>query len=264
MTAEHTDAPAPALPWHAGARAALAFFTRIPLRAPLPGGALAAALAWFPAVGVLVGTWAAVLLLAVSTLWPATVAVPVALVATLWLTGALHEDGWADCCDGLAGGRDAEHALAIMRDPHCGSFAMVGLVSLLGLKALALIELAFISPLVAASALLAAHPLSRLAALQISDHLPYARAGSVSRASALVAPGHGQRAVALLAGLLPLLLLPWQQALLLPIIAVLTVAWAARLFRSRLGGYTGDCLGATQQAVETLCYLTLTASWNFI
>ena len=157
-----------------------------------------------------------------------------------------------------------DDALAIMRDPHCGSFAVVGLVSLLGIKALALIELAFISPLVAASALLAAHPLSRLAALQISDHLPYARAGSVSRASALVAPGHGQRAVALLAGLLPLLLLPWDQMLLLPVVAVLAVAWAARLFRQRLGGYTGDCLGATQQAVETLCYLTLTASWNFI
>src|SRR5271169_6143652 len=114
----------------AGVAAATAFFTRIPVATPAYGAERLADAAWaFPLVGAGIGGVAAFAFLLVQLLglgdWPAAI---LALLASVILTGALHEDGFADTADGLLGGHDREERLAIMRDSRHGTFGVVAIV----------------------------------------------------------------------------------------------------------------------------------------
>jgi len=144
---------------------ALGIFTRIPVPAWVPWSPerLNHAARYFPLVGWIVGAVAAAGLYLASLLLPVSVAVLLSMALALRLTGAFHEDGWADTCDGLGGGWDKLQALAIMKDSRIGTYGAAGLMLMLASKAAALIELATHSPGLAAIALGAAHPLSRLA-----------------------------------------------------------------------------------------------------
>ena len=127
----------------------------------------------FPAVGLLVGALAAFVLVLGDVLFTPAVAVGLSMAATLLLTGAFHEDGWADTCDALGGGASIgrERALVIMKDSRIGTYGAVGLVLMLGMKAATLTAL----PLVlAVPALLFAHTTSRAAAVALIRWLPYA------------------------------------------------------------------------------------------
>lgn len=246
--------------WRTEARAlrtAVMFFTRLPVAASGawdPADSQRAS-AYFPLVGWLVGGVAALVWWLGAHVWPPAVASGVSLAATILLTGALHEDGWADVCDGFGGGTTRERVLEIMRDSRVGAFGVIGVVVLLGLKwqSVAALPGAFVP-----AVLVAGHALSRAAAISLMATLPYAREGA-SKAKPMVTELRGARlAFALTCGLAPMLWLPAQWGW-----AVLAVALAraalARTFRQRLGGYTGDCLGATQQACEVLFYLVILA-----
>ncbi len=231
---------------------AVQFMTRL----PVPGwvghgpGQLERAARYFPLAGLLVGALGAAVLGTARVGLPPLVAAGLAVAAVAALTGALHEDGLADTADGLLGGWTRDDALRIMKDSRIGAFGAAALVLALGLKVAALAGLP-------ALAWVASSAASRLAPVCVMALLPYAR--QVDAKSAAVAAGPGGLAVAALCGLLPLLLLGWRALPALVLAAALTVGLAL-WFRRRLGGYTGDCLGAVQQVTEL--GILLAALWH--
>jgi adenosylcobinamide-GDP ribazoletransferase len=245
---------------------ALGFFTRLPVPAWVPWSPerLNHAARYFPLVGWVVGAFGAMAYLAFALVLPPTLAVILSMAVTIRATGAFHEDGWADTCDGLGGGWDKAQALTIMKDSRIGSYGTVGMVLMLLAKAAALIELGADDDLSVASALLVAHPLSRLASTSLIHLLPYVREDETAKSKPLAHRLSGvELAIATAFGLLPLALVAPPEALGASLAAVAVTAWAARVFIRRLGGYTGDLLGATQQLSELACYLGILAAWNF-
>lgn len=244
---------------------AVGFFSRL----PVPGWVefspdkLGRAARFLPLVGWLIAViGAAVFWLAVQVL-PVELAVVLSMAATIRATGAFHEDGWADTCDGLGGGWTREQVLQIMKDSRIGSYGAIGLVLMLLAKYLVLSALGADEDYPLLAALLVAHPLSRLAAVSIMAMLDYAR-NDDSAKSAPVArrPDAGELGIATLAGVLPLLLLPAAAALTALGLAAVVVVMALRTFARRLGGYTGDTLGAVQQLSEIAIYLGILAAWS--
>ena len=239
---------------------AVGFFTRL----PVPGwvGHSAAALSqcarYFPAVGLLVGGIGALVYWLALHLWPQPVAVLLSMAATIYATGAFHEDGLSDTADGLGGGWDKARILAIMKDSRVGSYGVVALVlALLGKFVL----LSGIDAGLVPAALLAGHAVSRFCATLLMATLDYARDDESSKARP--ATGRPSLASLLLAAyfaLLPLILLPLANVLAGVALAALAMAWLAAKFRRWLGGYTGDCLGAVQQVTEVAFYLGLMAN----
>lgn len=214
---------------------------------------------WFPLVGAFVGAVAALVLWAASVVFPPAVAVGLSIAASVLLTGGFHEDGLADTTDALGGAVDRERALEIMKDSRIGSYGALALILVLGLKAAALTAML---PALAVPALLLAHAASRAAAVVLIRVLPYAGdvahakakplARRVSRSGLAVALG----SVVLVAALLVACKTAQAAAVAASIVLVaLGTAWSARWLRRRLGGYTGDALGATQQISELLALL---------
>lgn len=240
---------------------ALMFYTRLPCPAwvAYSDEKLNQSTSYFPLIGWLVGGVAA------GTYWaalwlrlPPTVALLLSMVAGILLTGAFHEDGFADVCDGFGGGWTAERILEIMKDSRLGTYGAAGLALLLALKFAALREL---PPAALAPVLLVAHALSRATALTFIFSHEYARANDTGSKAKPVAKKISRRALAvgLGFGVLPLLayaawLGSFGPMLVLPLLAG-AKWWLARYFQRWIGGYTGDCLGATQQVAEVLIYL---------
>lgn len=244
---------------------ALGFFTRLPVPAWVPWSSerMHHAARYFALVGWVVGGAGALGYLALAWLLPPAVAVVLSMALTIRLTGAFHEDGFADSCDGLGGGWDKAQILAIMKDSRIGSYGTIGMVLMLLAKAAALYELGAEDELDVAIALFVAHPLSRLASTSLIHLLPYVREDETSKAKPLARRLTGpELAIAALCGLLPLALLSPVEALGAALAALLVTAWAARMFLRRLGGYTGDLLGAAQQASELACYLGILVAWH--
>lgn len=223
---------------------AVQFMTRLPLPGWVGHGAagLDRVARYFPLVGLLAGGIGAAVLGAARIGLPPLVAAGLAVAAVVAITGALHEDGLADTVDGLGGGWTRDDALRIMKDSRIGAFGAAALVLVLGLKVAVVAELP-------AVALLASGAASRFATVCVMAALPYARQGQADARAAPVAAGRGGLAVAAVCGLLPLLVLGWRAMPALVLAAGLT-GGLALWFRRRLGGYTGDTLGAVQQVAE--------------
>ncbi|MFN3861584.1 MAG: adenosylcobinamide-GDP ribazoletransferase [Roseateles sp.] len=246
---------------------ALQFLTRVP--APRWVGFepawLQACLRHFPLVGAGIGCVAAAVLWAALWLWPPLVAAALSVVATVWLTGAFHEDGLADTCDGLGGAVSRERALEIMKDSRIGSYGAAGLVLALVLKVAVVAALATSArecvagpcAMLALAALVWNHAASRAAPVVLVWRLPYAGDAAHAKAKPLAMQTDGRSVAAASAWLLLLAgaLLAWAPALARPLAAALVAAviatvLCARWLRRRLGGFTGDTLGATQQIAE--------------
>jgi adenosylcobinamide-GDP ribazoletransferase len=240
--------------------AALQYFTRLPVPRWVghSQSLLDDSVRYFPAVGLVVGVLGAAVLLAAQTLWPAAVAVALSMVATLLLTGAFHEDGLADAVDGLGGGLDRSRALEIMKDSRIGAFGAIALGMALLLK---FVMLNSVPSWRAALLLPAGHAVSRLGAVFIMTTMTYARETDDSRSKPLVQ--HVSRVSVVIAaatGVAALLPLRLAGALGLLAVVVVSLAWG-RYLQGRLGGYTGDCLGAAQQLGECAFYLACTAAY---
>ena len=232
--------------------AALRFFTRLPVPRWVghSSDALDRSTRYFPAVGLIVGFIGALVFALTSFCLPKTLAVALSMSATLYATGAFHEDGWADTVDGFGGGWDTEKILAIMKDSRIGSFGAVALFMMLLTKFVALVETD--APLIAMT-LIAGHAFSRLCATFVLARLPYVRGeGKAKPLATRIRPG--EMAVACATAILPLLFLAPQRSLPAIALALLATVWLARMFRRQIGGYTGDCLGATQQFAELAFY----------
>ncbi|WP_338770563.1 adenosylcobinamide-GDP ribazoletransferase [Massilia sp. METH4] len=245
---------------------ALQFFTRLPI--PRWVGFephwLHHASRYFPLVGLVVGAAAAAVYWAAVQVLPSAVAVLLSTAAGIYLTGAFHEDGFADTCDGLGGGMTRERALEIMKDSRIGAYGAIGIIMLLAVKCAAL---AHLPPLGAVAALCVAHPLSRLMAASLIWKMDYARSEGKAKPMAQQMTG-GEFAIALaccVPAVLAAMLLGWLEwrsiALGIAAMALVTL-WFGRKLRQRLGGYTGDGLGAVQQLTEAAFYLCVLARWS--
>ncbi|MFZ2302149.1 MAG: adenosylcobinamide-GDP ribazoletransferase [Gallionella sp.] len=248
---------------------AIQFFTRIPVPAWVGHSAqqLEQAARYFPLVGVCVGALAAAVLWLGAQVLPLTLAVGLSMAASILATGAFHEDGLSDFADGMGGGHSREKILAIMKDSHIGAYGAISLVLVLLLKYQALLALCGAQPpILVVAALIAAHAISRLMATSIMLTQRYIRDDDSARAK----PAAQQIsplsfAIALLTGLAALGILfaaGAHMATLLTAIgaALLMRAYLAWRLQKRLGGYTGDCLGAVQQLSELAFYLGLLAA----
>ena len=239
---------------------ALQFYSRIPV-----AGRVAAWMGWepswlgratryFPLVGVVVALGQAFVYVAASVVLPHPVALLLAIAAGLLLTGMFHEDGWADFCDGFGGATDRARTLAIMRDSRIGAYGAIGtgVLLLLRFETLAHVDTDWI-----VASLVCAAAFSRGCAVLVMASLPYARdddaGGTAKPVATHVSPADVGLAAAL-AVLPTLLLASWtgdaSPGLLGVSFALLVTAAMRRIVRRRLGGYTGDCLGAVQQVAE--------------
>lgn len=244
--------------WFADFATATTFFTRIPAPPPTGGPRALADAAWaFPLVGAGIGGFAALVFLAAQLLglgdWPAAL---LAVLAGLVLTGALHEDGLADTADGFFGGADREQRLAIMGDSRHGTFGVLAIVLSVLLRAAALAGIG--EAVQTGLALIAAHAASRAALPLAMRILAPARAEGLGAAAGR--PPMRLAVVALIIGTVITL------AALGPGRGVLAIALAGSVLfglgvtaQRRIGGYTGDVLGAFQQVGEIVMLLTAAA-----
>jgi adenosylcobinamide-GDP ribazoletransferase len=241
--------------------AALGYFTRLPVPVWVGYSAdgLASAARYLPLIGLLVGGAGALAFWLALHVWPQPVAVVLAMVTTIYLTGAFHEDGLSDTADALGGGWDKAKILAIMKDSRVGSYGVIAIVlALLGKFVL----LASLPAEQVVAALLAGHAVSRFCAVSLMAAMDYARDDESSKARPVAARlGVGRLLFALPFAALPLLLLAPGQGLPAIILAALSTFWLAAKCRRWLGGYTGDCLGAVQQLAEIAFYLGLSARY---
>lgn len=241
---------------------ALMFFTRVPVQLrDYRETDLNRSTRYFPLIGVLVGAVAAAVFWLAGQLVPYDIAILLSMIATILLTGAFHEDGLADAADGLGGGVDKAQALTIMQDSRIGSYGAIVLVMALLLK---FHLLALIRPDVLMLALIAGHSLSRYMAVLVIATQSYVRSSGKSKPLATRLQS-GDVLLASLFGLLPVIWMGLHLGegllayVLLPVLVMW--AWFGYKLHRRLGGYTGDCLGATQQLTELAFYLGVLA-WS--
>jgi len=232
---------------------ALAFFTRLPVRAP---DAPLARAAWaFPVAGALVGAagglaYAAALWLGLTP-WLAALA---AVGATILATGGLHEDGAADTADGLGARGERDDRLAAMRDSRLGTFGGLALVLSVAARVGAVAALAGSWP--AAGALIAAGAVSRAVIVPVMHGVPPARKDGLAASAGI--PGANAAAAALGIAAAVALVAVGPITAIVALLAGGGAAWAlAGLARARLGGQTGDVLGAVQQAAEVAVLLAV-------
>ena len=234
---------------------ALALLTRLPLRADFSRGARAA---WaYPLAGLVVAALAA--LPTAALLWLGVTPLLAALVfvaSQVILTGAMHEDGLADSADGFWGGWERARRLEIMKDSHIGSYGVIALILSLSARCLAIALLlghtGWLWPLLAVAML------SRATMPALMAALPHARDTGLSHAQGRAPTDTATLAAAL--GLCAALLLTGLPGLGLAILATLTALTTAAIAKSKIGGQTGDILGATQQITEITLLIALTAS----
>ena len=231
---------------------AFALLTRLPLpRLPDAAYADQARSGWaFGLVGLAVALIAgAVGLLAMGAGLPVGVAAGLVIATQMIVTGAMHEDGLADTADGLWGGWTRERRLEIMKDSAIGTYGVLSLIVVVGLRwsALSLLLAHGIWPLIIAAMA------SRAVLPGIMSLMPHARSTGLSHS--VGAPTAVIAALAALVGVLPALILGGPAALLPLIVALVGVVALCAIARAKIGGQTGDILGAAQQICETLILL---------
>ena len=236
-------------------RLALQFLTRLNTAAPYSPEAMRQSPRWYPGVGVVVGLICAAAFGLACWLFSPLLGVMFAVAAGIVVTGGLHEDGFADACDGLGGIRPKERVLEIMRDSRIGTYGVLGLVLIVGCK---VATLSAVPEGAVGFVLIAGHAASRASMLWVMSSSDYVRD---SGAGSTVAGGIDRRAIGIAFLTTCLALLPL--VIVLPIAAIVTGlaglvvghSVMRRWYEPRLGGYTGDCLGAVQQCSEVGFYL---------
>ena len=252
---------------------AVQFFTRIPVTGRLADwvgyspAMLRASAAHFPGVGWLIGlgvaalTYGLMLYLPTSAMTPLVAAV-LGTAASVWFTGAFHEDGLADVADGLGGSSQRDTALLIMKDSRVGAFGVLAVVLMLLAKISLVALIGSFDVAAMCLGLFAAHVVSRALPLVLIRTLTHVGDDTTSKSKPLadqisnlgLAAGFAWAVVALATVSLANDSLIW---LAPTAAAVIAMGWMWRLFWRRLQGFTGDCLGATQQVCEVAFYLAL-------
>ena len=240
--------------------------TRLLTRIPVPlsmgtsGDDIRRGVRYFPVVGILIGAVAASSYVIAAQALPATVAALISTVATILATGALHEDGLADTSDGIGGGR--ERALEVMRDSRIGTYGVLALMLVVGTK---VVSIASLPMGTAITALIAAHIISRASVVVAmfgvnparNDGLGARFGGGASIGSVFVAIFVAAAALVAVA-----LLVSWVAATFVAVASVIGHVAIRATYQPKIGGYTGDTLGATQQITEVCIYIASAATLN--
>ena len=235
---------------------AMTFLTRIPVsRLSINDhDSLLKSCVYFPLVGLVVGLLIGLTFIAFNQFWPTDIAVIAALAIGIVLTGAFHEDGFADVCDSM-GAFEREKKLSIMKDSRLGTYGVCGLLCLLILKFTALSSIADDSEQIIAVFVLA-HGLARWSSLPLIHFNPYVSRNAKSGKDLIAdATNLNRLAVASIFTLLLLLLCGWGHITGLLSGLILILFASQYYFKKTLGGITGDCLGATNQLTELMVYL---------
>jgi adenosylcobinamide-GDP ribazoletransferase len=240
--------------WDGDLLNAVRFMTIIPVpssnEAPEPDW-LSRGVKYFPVVGIGIGLVSAAALLLAGAIWGPVVAALLAVMTSIAVTGALHEDGLADTADGFGGGWTKENRLTIMKDSRIGTYGAIALGLSVALRAAALAQL----PIwLAAAALVAAHAAARVTPAFVVARMAYAGDVSAMKVGYTESPVRADEfrfvLIAVAAGTLPLAFLSVRSTvmglLLGAALAAALAAWSRRL----IGGYSGDVLGAIEQVFE--------------
>ncbi len=216
---------------------------------------------YFPLIGILVGGVGALSFYGAIQLFPVSLAVILSMVVTIFFTGAFHEDGFADFCDGFGGGYTNQRILEIMKDSRIGTYGSIGLLLILGIKFLALtqIEIARIPFII-----IAGHAVSRLFPVLLIYTSQYARLDASSKTKPIgKADSVSSLIFALTLGGTTLFLLSWLEAIIGITVLIVVFLFFRKYIIRKLGGYTGDVLGALQQLCEVFFYLSIVGIQNF-
>ena len=249
--------------WYDRIWASYIFFTRLPfwrLHQP-PKECYKTVVEHWPLTGWLIGAVMAATLWLGSLYLPYMVAVLMAIVVRLLLTGALHEDGLADFLDGFGGGgSDRERILAIMKDSHIGTYGVIGLILYEMLLAATLFSM---TPIMAALAIMAATPYARMVAAQLVMMMPYARRAEEAKAKMVYRKMNWRASISLaIQGLLPMVAflwmtrVSWEMVIFIPCIVMY---FLYLLIWRKIHGYTGDCCGAVCLLVELTVLIVVCA-----
>ncbi|HEY4290037.1 MAG TPA: adenosylcobinamide-GDP ribazoletransferase [Puia sp.] len=232
---------------------------------------------YFPVIGWIVGALSALAFLVFSRYVSTDAGILASMITGLLVTGAFHEDGFADVCDGMGGGWTREKILQIMKDSRIGAFGAIGLIAILASKFVLLKELSPFTPSLLHPvsspfynyryfilATLTAHSVSRLMPVLVMQVADYASDPDQSKSKDITSRrlSAGGLTVTILLALAPYAFLPWPFWLtILP--ALYATYELNRYFRRWIGGYTGDCLGAIQQVTELVIYLGFVIVWRY-
>ncbi|HEY2581232.1 MAG TPA: adenosylcobinamide-GDP ribazoletransferase [Mucilaginibacter sp.] len=242
---------------------ALMYFTRIPCPKWVDHSEeyLNKSSRYFPVVGIIVGSISALVYWIFQFIIPGEIAIILSIIASVLATGAFHEDGFADICDGFGGGWTKEKILLIMKDSRLGTYGVLGLGLILLLKWSLLTH---IPSAVLIVVLISGHAISRLNAVSLIYTDQYAREDDTSKSKPLATKmSTGSLLFAMICGLGPLFLFA-NPYVFLAIFPLLVTRWYfSAYFKKWIGGYTGDCLGAVQQVSELVFYISLLVIFKY-
>ena len=241
----------------------LMFYTRIPVPSWMKHDEdmLNKATVYFPVIGWIVAGISSLVFYGASLIFNPDISIILSMVASVLTTGAFHEDGFADVCDGFGGGWTKEKILDIMKDSRVGTYGSVGLILILALK---FYSLEFLDNQTLIWTLFIAHAISRFVALSFIFTLDYVREDALSKAKPIAKKMPVKDlSIAFCLAIIPLLIyiIITANFFLLLIIPplILVHLYLGYYFKKWIGGYTGDCLGATQQVSEVVIYLVISA-----
>ena len=247
--------------WYDRIWASFIFFTRLPfwrLHEP-PKECYKTVVEHWPLTGWLTAGLMAATLWGASLIMPYVIAVLLAIVVRLLVTGALHEDGLADFLDGFGGGgNNRERILTIMKDSHIGTYGVIGLIFYELLLAAALFSM---TPTMATLTILAADPFAKMVTSQLIMMMPYARKEEEAKAKTVYRKMDWKASISLaIQGLLPMAAFIWYTGIcwdLIILIPFLVMYFLYMMIWRKIHGYTGDCCGAVCLLVELSVYLAV-------
>jgi adenosylcobinamide-GDP ribazoletransferase len=242
---------------------AFSFFSRLPVAKSLNFSAYPFYLgnAYLPVVGLCYALCCCAIFFVSQTVFNPIISVIFMLVAGLLLTGAFHEDGFADSCDGFGGGYSKQQCLTIMKDSQIGAYGVIGLILLFALKIAVLSELATLQGGLFFAIIGCAAMVSRFTALCLMQYSQYARLDESSKVASSTAPlPIKYLTFALCFSILPFVLLVALSGKIMAVtfmvaIVSLSTFLCKTYFEQKIEGYTGDCLGFLQQTNELLILL---------
>ncbi|WP_196884955.1 adenosylcobinamide-GDP ribazoletransferase [Aureivirga sp. CE67] len=241
---------------------ALMFFTRIPCPKWIDHSSeiLNKSTRYFSIIGFIVGGISALIFYGSSFLFPTSISIIISMISSIWITGAFHEDGFADVCDGFGGGWTKEKILTIMKDSRLGTYGTVGLIGILALKYLTLSQFSYNWIIFA---IISGHMISRFFATGIIYFLPYVQDIDKSK----VKPSADRMPfsslfVNAIFGIGSLFLFQDFKIFLVLISMTIATYLLGRYYKKWIGGHTGDCAGAAQQINEIVFYLSIIAIYG--
>ncbi len=244
---------------------AVSFFSRLPVPSDLPYSEerMNQAGRYFALVGVILGVLCALVFYFTQLIFPDSVAIVLTMAFSLLLTGAFHEDGLTDMADGIGGGMTVERRLSIMKDSRIGTYGAATLVMALLAKFVLWSELVHLPDFWLV--IVVAYTTSRALAATLIYDMPYVSDSDTSKSKPLANKQSSSEVAILLftAGVVSLFLGEMQTSFIVIVLFTFRFAFK-RWLTKRIGGFTGDCLGAAQQLSELLVYLTLIAFYQNI